>query len=79
MTQDGCYSTLAPLAVRGKIILGYSAAEVGVRGSVRHSTHSPEKRLWKTYTVPGPGAGGETWKGETYKTRRRIDLDYRGL
>ena len=32
--KTGCYSTLAPLAVRGKIILGYSGGELGVRGSV---------------------------------------------
>src|SRR5882672_6061681 len=32
--KTGCYSTLAPLAVRGKIIVGYSGGELGVRGSV---------------------------------------------
>src|SRR5246127_1630889 len=66
--RTGCYSTLAPLAVRGKIILGYSGGEVGVRGSVSAFDALTGKRLWKTYTVPGPGEpGGETWKGEAYK------------
>ncbi len=66
--RTGCYSTLAPLAVRGKIILGYSGGELGVRGSVSAFDALTGKRLWKTYTVPGPTEpGGQTWKGEAYK------------
>jgi len=66
--KTGCYSTLAPLAVRGKIILGYSGGELGVRGSVNAFDAATGKRLWKTYTVPGPGEpGGDTWKGDSYK------------
>ena len=66
--KTGCYSTLAPLAVRGKIILGYSGGELGVRGSVSAFDALTGKRLWKTYTVPAPNEpGGETWKGEAYK------------
>jgi glucose dehydrogenase len=34
LDKTGCYSTLAPLAVRGKIIVGYSGGEFGVRGSL---------------------------------------------
>ncbi len=59
---------LAPLAARGKILVGYSGGEFGVRGSV--SAFDPEsgKRLWRTYTVPEPNEpGGTTWKGDTYK------------
>ena len=66
--KTGCYSTLAPLAVRGKIILGYSGGEFGVRGSISAFDALTGKRLWKTYTVPAPNEpGGETWKGEAYK------------
>jgi len=66
--KTGCYSTLAPLAVRGKIILGYSGGEVGVRGSISAFDALTGKRLWKTYTVPAPTEpGGETWTGEAYK------------
>src|SRR5258708_30972439 len=32
--KTGCYSTLAPLAVRGKVLVGYSGGEFGVRGSL---------------------------------------------
>src|ERR1700737_4376867 len=66
--KTGCYSTLAPLAVRGKIILGYSGGELGVRGSVNAFDARTGRRLWKTYTVPGPNEpGGQTWEGEAYK------------
>jgi alcohol dehydrogenase (cytochrome c) len=66
--KTGCYSTLAPLAVRGKIIVGYSGGELGVRGSVNAFDALTGKRIWKTYTVPAPSEpGGDTWKGETYK------------
>ena len=66
--KTGCYSTLAPLAVRGKIIVGYSGGEFGVRGSVNAFDAETGKRIWRTYTVPAPGEpGGETWKGDTYK------------
>jgi len=34
MTTSGLLLDMAPLAVRGKIILGYSGGEVGVRGSI---------------------------------------------
>src|ERR1700732_230918 len=66
--KTGCYATLAPLAVRGKIILGYSGGELGIRGSVSAFDALTGKRIWKTYTVPGPNEhGGDTWKGENYK------------
>jgi len=66
--KTGCYSTVAPLAVHGKIIVGYSGGEFGVRGSVIAFDALTGKRFWKTYTVPGPGEpGGDTWKGESYK------------
>jgi alcohol dehydrogenase (cytochrome c) len=66
--KTGCYSTLAPLAVRSKIIVGYSGGELGVRGSINAFDALTGKRIWKTYTVPAPDEpGGDTWKGETYK------------
>ncbi len=66
--KTGCYSTLAPLAVRGKIIVGYSGGEFGVRGSVNAFDAVTGKRIWKTYTVPAPDqTGGRTWTGDNYK------------
>jgi len=66
--KRGCYSTLAPLAVRGKIIVGYSGGELGVRGSVNAFDAVTGKRIWQTYTVPAPDQpGGRTWTGDNYK------------
>ncbi|HET9308680.1 MAG TPA: PQQ-dependent dehydrogenase, methanol/ethanol family [Candidatus Sulfotelmatobacter sp.] len=66
--KTGCYSTMAPLAVRGKIIAGYSGGELGVRGSLSAFDALTGKRIWKTHTVPAPDEpGGDTWKGESYK------------
>jgi alcohol dehydrogenase (cytochrome c) len=66
--KAGCYSTLAPLAVRGKIIVGYSGGEFGVRGSVNAFDALTGKRIWRTYTVPAPDQpGGRTWTGDNYK------------
>src|SRR4029077_11626615 len=44
--KTGCYSTLAPLAVRGKIIVGYSGGEFGVRGSINAFDALTGKRIW---------------------------------
>jgi alcohol dehydrogenase (cytochrome c) len=66
--KTGCYSTLAPLAVRGKIIVGYSGGEFGVRGSVNAFDAVTGRRIWKTYTIPAPDQpGGRTWTGDNYK------------
>jgi alcohol dehydrogenase (cytochrome c) len=66
--KTGCYSTLAPLAARGKILVGYSGGERGVRGSVSAFDAKTGRRIWRTYTVPAPDEpGGATWKGDAYK------------
>src|SRR5690242_10708575 len=66
--KTGCYATLAPLAVRGKILVGYSGGEFGVRGSLSAFDAETGKRIWRTYTVPAPDEpGGATWTGDAYK------------
>jgi alcohol dehydrogenase (cytochrome c) len=64
------YMSLAPLIVDGKVILGASGGELGVRGFVAAMDAETGKGLWKTYTVPAPGEpGSETWPagGDHYK------------
>jgi alcohol dehydrogenase (cytochrome c) len=64
------YMSLAPLVVDGKVILGASGGELGVRGFVAAIDAETGKEVWKTYTVPGPGEpGSETWPagGDHYK------------
>ena len=66
----GYYMTLAPLVADGKVIVGASGGELGVRGFVVAYDPETGAQVWKTYTVPAPGEpGSETWpKGEQWKT-----------
>jgi alcohol dehydrogenase (cytochrome c) len=60
--------TIMPMALRGKIILGTSGAEYGVRGWIEAVSADTGEQVWKTYTVPAAGEpGSETWGGESYK------------
>ena len=61
--------TLAPLALDGKIIVGVSGAEAGVRAFLDAYDASSGQRLWRTFTVPEPGEpGSETWQGDDWET-----------
>ena len=66
----GYYMSLAPLVADGKVIVGVSGGELGVRGFVAAFDAETGKPVWKTYTVPAPGEpGSETWpKGDEWKT-----------
>lgn len=74
--------TMAPRAVRGKIIIGNSGAELGVRGYVSAYDAETGDLVWRFYTVPGNPADGPdgavsdqpladlalpTWHGEWWK------------
>jgi len=61
--------TLAPLALDGKIVVGVSGAEAGVRGFIDAYDATSGERLWRTFTVPAPGEpGSETWQGDAWQT-----------
>ena len=67
--SHGYYITMAPLAVDGKIMVGSSGGERGIRGFVVALDADTGEELWRTYTVPGPGEpGNETWPGDTWRT-----------
>jgi alcohol dehydrogenase (cytochrome c) len=67
--KQGYYLTLAPLALDGKIIVGVSGAETGIRGFVDAYDPKSGKRLWRTHTIPAPGEpGAESWGGDSWKT-----------
>jgi len=68
--HDGYYMSLMPLVADGKVMLGTSGGELGVRGFVAAYDAETGKELWRTYTVPSPGQpGSETWpQGEEWKT-----------
>jgi alcohol dehydrogenase (cytochrome c) len=67
--NGGYYMTMAPLAARGKIMVGVSGGERGIRGFVVALDAETGKEIWKTYTIPGPGEpGADSWPGDSWKT-----------
>jgi alcohol dehydrogenase (cytochrome c) len=64
------YTTLAPLVADGKVMVGASGGETGIRGFVAAFDPDTGNELWRTYTVPAPGEpGSETWpSGDQWKT-----------
>jgi alcohol dehydrogenase (cytochrome c) len=61
--------TAAPLAIDGKVVIGVSGGEAGIRGFLDAYDAKTGERAWRTYTVPGPGEPEhETWVGESWKT-----------
>ena len=68
-------ATVAPLAVKGKIIIGISGAEYGIRGFIDAYDAKTGKRLWRFFTVPDADDNSEhakkcaaTWEGNTWLT-----------
>jgi alcohol dehydrogenase (cytochrome c) len=61
-------ATSAPLVVNGKILVGTSGGDDGVRGFVAAYDADTGKEAWRFWTIPGPGEfGSESWPGELYK------------
>jgi alcohol dehydrogenase (cytochrome c) len=60
--KNGYYISMAPLVADGKVIVGASGGEYGIRGFVAAFDPDSGKELWRTYTIPAPGEpGSETW------------------
>ncbi|HEY3132026.1 MAG TPA: PQQ-dependent dehydrogenase, methanol/ethanol family, partial [Acidobacteriota bacterium] len=67
--SHGYYATMAPLALKDRIIAGISGGEEGIRGFIDAYDPATGKRLWRFYTIPGPGEfGHETWEGNSWRT-----------
>lgn len=67
--RTGISITGAPLAVKDKVIVGVAGGEFGIRGFLDAYDAKTGERLWRFYTIPGPGEPGhETWGGDSWKT-----------
>ena len=51
----------APVAAGGKVIIGISGAEYGIRGFVTAYDARSGRQVWRFYTIPSPDEGG--WWG----------------
>ncbi|MBZ5560492.1 MAG: PQQ-dependent dehydrogenase, methanol/ethanol family [Acidobacteriia bacterium] len=64
----GYASTLAPLVVKGKVIVGVAGGEFGIRGFLDAYDAQTGKRAWRFHTIPGPGEPGHnTWSGDSWE------------
>lgn len=64
----GYASTIAPLVVKDKVIVGVAGGEFGIRGFIDAYDAQTGKRAWRFYTIPGPGEHGhDTWTGDSWK------------
>ncbi len=55
--------TLAPLAVDGKVIVGSTGGDQGIRGFIAALDAETGEEVWRFHTIPGPGEPGhETWE-----------------
>ena len=60
-------ATSAPLLVKGKVLVGTSGGDDGVRGFVSAYDAESGKLVWKFWTIPAPGeAGSASWPGDAY-------------
>jgi alcohol dehydrogenase (cytochrome c) len=67
--KKGQYMTLMPMVVDGKVVVGGSGGEFGVRGYVVAFDANDGKELWRTFTIPAEGEPGhETWSGDDWKS-----------
>ncbi|HUQ94134.1 MAG TPA: PQQ-dependent dehydrogenase, methanol/ethanol family [Bryobacteraceae bacterium] len=67
--RQGYAITVAPLAVKDKIIVGVAGGEYGIRGFLDAYDAKTGSRAWRFYTIPGPGEfGNDTWQGDSWKT-----------
>ena len=68
-------ATVAPLVIKGKVIIGISGAEYGIRGFIDAYDAKTGKRLWRFDTVPSAEDKSEharkalaTWEGSSWLT-----------
>ena len=70
--DQGAAMTLAPLVLKGKVIVGLSGGEYGARGAVIALDTKTGDQVWKKFTIPAPDEpGGDSWPKGAYQDGRR--------
>ncbi|MBK9166553.1 MAG: PQQ-dependent dehydrogenase, methanol/ethanol family [Bryobacterales bacterium] len=58
-----------PLVVGDRVIVGMAGGDYATRGFIDAYDAGSGKRLWRFWTIPGPGEkGNDTWSGDSWKT-----------
>jgi alcohol dehydrogenase (cytochrome c) len=67
--KSGYSKTDAPLVVKNLVVTGIAGGEYGIRGFLDAYDPKTGDRVWRLYTVPGPGEpGNDSWPGDSWKT-----------
>ncbi len=62
-SKMGYSLTVAPLAVKDRVIVGLGGGEFGIRGAIAAYDAKTGKEMWRFNTIPAPGEPGhETWE-----------------
>ncbi len=64
--KKGYSITMAPVVADGKVFIGVSGAEYGIRGRVTAFDANDGALVWRWYTIPSPDEGG--WWGTWHTT-----------
>jgi alcohol dehydrogenase (cytochrome c) len=65
---DGYSLTMAPLAVKDRIVVGVAGGEFGIRGWIAAFEAATGREVWRFNTVPRPGdPGHESWQGNSWE------------
>lgn len=64
--EEGYSETMAPVVYDGKVLIGTSGAEYGIRGFLKAFDAESGELLWTWHTIPSPEDGG--WWGEWAET-----------
>ncbi len=66
---NGYSKTAAPLVVGDKVVTGIAGGEFGIRGFVDAYDAETGERVWRFWTIPGPGhPDNATWAGDSWMT-----------
>ena len=67
--EDNLNTKQPPLVIGDKLFIGTAGGDRPSRGFIDAYRAETGERLWRFYTVPGPGKPGhETWSADTWKT-----------
>lgn len=66
---EGYATTLAPLVVKDKVLVGVAGGEFGIRGFISAYDATTGEEVWRFHTIPGPDdIGHDTWSGDDWRT-----------
>ncbi|MGH1419249.1 MAG: PQQ-dependent dehydrogenase, methanol/ethanol family [Hyphomicrobiaceae bacterium] len=66
--KAGYTFTMAPMAAKGKIMVGFAGGEFGIVGQIMAFDAETGNEVWKASTIPAAGEpGSETWGGDSAK------------